>query len=425
MRVHLAYGRDGLDVELPDPSLVLMPERVPALADPGAAVRQALRAPIASPPLRDLVRPGQTAAVVFSDLTRPVPNDVLLRPLLAELEEAGVRREDIILINALGMHRRNTSDELEGMLGVEFARRYRVVQHDPLDVSRLEFVCTTERGTRVEIDSAYLRADVRVLTGFIEPHVFAGYSGGGKAVLPGIANADAITANHSGPMLAHPQATWCSAQGNPVFEEIREAALATRPTMLLNVTLNERKEVTGVFAGELAAAHDAGIAFAQRVYVRRIPHAFDIAVSTNLGYPSDLNLYQSYKGVSVAALGVRDGGAVILAAECCDGLGLPHFRDLLSMRDSPQGLLAMVEAPSFRHFDQWGVQIGAIPLARVEGHLYSSLPEEDARLAKMVPCADVGATVAALAERYRREDGGREPSVLVLPFGQLTVPLVG
>ncbi len=424
MKVHLAYGRDGLDVELPDSAHVLLPERVPAVADPSAAVRQALRAPIGSPPLPDIVRRGQTAAIIFSDITRPTPNHLLLPPLLAELEESGVRREDITLINSLGMHRQNTPDEIDRLLGNEIAGGYRVVQHDPQDATQLTHLYTTERGVRIDVNSHYMRADVRILTGFIEPHVFAGYSGGGKAVLPGIAGAEAIMANHSGPMLSHVGATWCSTDGNPVFRGIREAALRTKPTLVLNVTLNERKEITAVFAGELEAAHDAGIAFAEKAYVRPIPHEYDIAVSTNLGYPSDLNLYQSYKGVSVAALGVRDGGAVVLAAECSDGLGLPHFRELLSKRGSTRELLAMVEDPSFRHVDQWGVQIGATPLSRVAGYLYSSLPPEDVRLAQMTPSANIEATVASLTERFRRTHGGREPSVLVLPYGQLTVPRV-
>ncbi len=435
MNVHLAYGHDGLDVDLPDDAHVLLPERLPALADPAAAIRQALRQPIDCPALQDLVRPGDRAAVVFSDITRPVPNHILLPPLLAELEEAGLKREDITLINALGMHRPNTPQELERMLGRQLLASYRVVQHDAHDPSQLTYVFTTDRGARVEVNAHYMAAQVRILTGFVEPHIFAGYSGGGKAVLPGIAGADIVTSNHGGPMIAHPRATWCSVEGNPIFQEMRQVGLATRPTMLLNVTLNERKEVTAVFAGELAAAHDAGIAFAERAYVRPVPHQYDIAVASNLGYPSDINLYQSYKGMSVAAQALRPGGAVILAAECSDGLGLPHFRDLLAARNSPRELLEMIQDPSFRHYDQWGVQVAAMVQVRVRTYLYSALPPKETSRAHMLPCTDIAETVAALSDDCRRSsagggsafggNGGGEPRVLVLPYGQLTVPRVG
>ena len=424
MRVQLAYGRHELNVELPDHAHPLLPERLPALADPTTAIREALRQPIASPPLRELVRPGDRAAIVFSDITRPTPNHLLLPPLLAELEEAGVRRQEITLINALGMHRPNTTEELERMLGREVVEGYRVVQHDAQDPSQLTHLFSNERGARVEINSHYMGADVRILTGFVEPHIFAGYSGGSKAVLPGIAGAEIVMSNHSGPMIAHPKATWCSVEGNPIFQEMREVALATRPTLLLNVTLNERKEITAVFAGELAAAHDAGIALAERAYLRPVPHEYDIAVASNLGYPSDINLYQSYKGLSVAAQAVRPGGAVILAAECSDGLGLPHFRELLAARDSPRELLEMIEDPSFSHHDQWGVQVGAMAQARVKSYLYSSLPPEETALAHMTPCTDIGKTVTALSEVYRQANGGDDPRILVLPYGQLTVPRV-
>jgi len=259
----------------------------------------------------------------------------------------------------------------------------------------------------------------------VEPHIFAGWSGGGKAVLPAIAGAETTISNHSGPMIAHPRATWCVAAGNPIFQEIREVALATQPTFLLNVTLDQEKRITGVFAGDLLAAHDAGIDFARRVYIRPVPHEYDIAVTSQLGYPSDINLYQAMKGLSVAARAVRPGGAIILAAECADGLGLPHFCQLLEARDSPQELLEMIVEPSCRAFDQWGVQCLAMSEVKANCYLHSSLGPEDAvRRAHLKPAPDVSQTLASLIEAYRGKNGGREPRVLVLPYGQLTVPQI-
>ena len=266
-----------------------------------AAVREALSQPIGSRPLSALLRPSDTVAIVISDITRPVPNQLLLPPILETVADAGIPRQQVVIVNATGTHRVNTREELLAMVGPEVLDGYRIVQHDARDRDSLAFVTTSARGVEVLVNAEYLRADVKILTGFVEPHLFAGYSGGGKAVLPGIAGADIIMSNHGAGMLSHPKATWCETVGNPIFEEMRDVALATRPTFLVNVTLNEKKEITGVFAGEMVAAHDAGIAQAGRQALRPIPHLYDIAVTTNMGHPADINFYQAGKGASVAA----------------------------------------------------------------------------------------------------------------------------
>jgi nickel-dependent lactate racemase len=424
MKVHLPYGRQGLDIELPDHAHVLLPERLPPLPDPLVAVRQALRQPIGSPPLAELVQPEDTVAVVFSDITRPTPSHILLPAILEVLAAAGVRRENIVLVNGTGMHRPNTRQELIDMLGQVVVDGYRIVQHDARDRSQHAFFGRSERGAEIWINRDYLEARVRILTGFVEPHIFAGYSGGGKALLPGIVGAEIIMSNHGGPMLAHPKATFCQTKGNPVFEEIRQVALATRPAFLLNVTLNERKEVTGVFAGEMAQAHDAGIAFAERAYLRRVPQRYDIAVATNMGYPADINLYQSIKGMSVAAQGVKEGGAVLLVAECAEGMGQPHFAEMVTWRKSARELLEMVLAPGFAELEQWAIQCQTMVQAKADVYLHSAMSREETERAHLKHCSDVQATLVALRDRFRSRNGDREPPILVLPYGQLTVPRV-
>ncbi len=269
----------------------------------------------------------------------------------------------------------------------------------------------------------YLEAEVRILTGFVEPHLFAGYSGGGKAVLPGVSGAEIVMSNHGAGMLGHPKATWCVTEGNPIFEEMRDIALLTHPTFSVNVTLNERREITGVFAGELVAAHDAGIAQAERQYLRPIPHLFDIVVSTNMGYPADLNLYQSVKGMSVAAQAVpaSGGAAILLAAECRDGLGLAEYTELLTSEASPQALLERIHSPGFARYDQWGVQCQAMVQAKADVWLHSSMSRETTEAAHLHYCEDVSTTVQELRRRHLAEHG-REPTIVVLPHGHLTVP---
>jgi nickel-dependent lactate racemase len=424
MKVYLPYGRQGLEVELPAQAQVLLPERVAALARPEEAIRQALRQPIGSPPLAELVRPADRVAIVFSDITRPTPNHILLPAILAELPARGVPKENVALINATGMHRPNTREELIAMLGQEVVDGYRIVQHDARDRKQQTFLSKNERGAEIWINGDYMRADVRILTGFVEPHMFAGYSGGGKAVLPGIADAEIIMSNHGSPMLAHPRATWCHTEGNPVFEEARRVALATQPAFIVNVTLNERKEVTGVFAGEMIQAHDAGIAFAERAYVQPLRQRYDIMVSTNMGYPADINLYQSVKGMSVAAQAVKEGGAIVLAAECADGLGQAHYAEMLAWRKTPRELLDMVLEPGFAELEQWAIQCQTMVQVRADVYLYSSMDAEQTRRTHLKHCPDIGETVAALSEDFRRRNDGEEPSILVLPFGQLAVPRV-
>ena len=276
----------------------------------------------------------------------------------------------------------------------------------------------------VWLNREYLNADLRILTGFVEPHLFAGYSGGGKAVLPAIAGADEIMANHDARMIGHPKATWCTTDGNPIFEQMRDVALKTDPSFIVNVTLDEEKRITGVFAGELRAAHDAAIAQAARQAIRPIPHLYDIVVATNMGYPADLVLYQAVKGMSVAAQACATGGAILLVAECREGVGGPEYTELMRSEASPAALLDRFARGDHRTVhDQWQVQVQAMVQARCDVWLHSSLDRATVESAHLRYAPDVTSTLMSLIAE-KRAALGREPAVCVLPFGQLTVPRV-
>ncbi len=423
VRVHLAYGDLGLDVDLPDSTVVLEPEPFPPLPDPARAVAEALERPLGSPALRDLVRPTDSVVIVVSDVTRPVPNRTLLPPVLNVLRAAGIAHDRVAIVIGTGMHRASTPEERERILGPEIASSYEVIDHDARDKRALAYLATSARGVEVWLNRRYLEADIRIVVGFVEPHLFAGYSGGGKGIVPGIAGAGVVMSNHGADMLSHPKATWCVTDGNPVFEEQRDLALLSGPTFALQVTLGPRREVTGVFAGELVAAHDAGIAQAERQYVRDVPHRFDIVVSTNMGYPADLNLYQSVKGMSVAAQAVREGGAIVLAAECREGVGLPEYTELLTSEASPAALLERICSSSEVRYDQWQAQVQAMVQAKADVWLYSRLPRRAVEAAHLRYCEDISATVDELRRSHIAEHGA-EPSILALPHGQLTVPRV-
>jgi nickel-dependent lactate racemase len=422
MQLRLAYGRAGLEIVLPDaaPVTIIEPEFVAGLPDEETAILRALRSPTGSLPLQKLVQPSDRVAVVFSDLTRPMPNDRVLPPLLEELARAGVGDEQIVLINALGTHRPQTEAELRRMLGDRLVDRHRIVQHDAWDRQSLVEVARNRAGRPVYVHRAYMEASVRILTGFIEPHFFAGFSGGPKAVLPGIADIDAILDNHGPDMIAESKATWAVTEGNPLWEEMRDVAQSTSPSFLLNVTLNQKREITGVFAGELLQAHRAGVEFARRKAMRPVPERFDVVITSNSGYPLDLNLYQAVKGMSAAGLIVKPGGDIIVAAECWDGIpDHGEYKRLLWEAASPEELLQRVMVPGFRCHDQWEAQTQAQIQQKARVHVYADgLTDEELRRALVIPCHSIEGTV----ERIRQEKP--EATIAVLPDGPQTVPTV-
>ncbi len=421
MRVKLAYGRDGLDVELPDVGVtVVEPRHVAGLVDEQVALFESLRDPIGSPPLRERISAEDRVVVVFSDITRPTPNDRLLPPLLAELDH--VPDDQIVLINATGLHRPNTDDELRRMLGAEIVDRYRIVQHDGRDESSLVSVGRTSFGHEIALNREYMEATARILTGFIEPHFFAGFSGGPKAVLPGVAGAKLILQNHSGSMLDDPGATWGVTEGNPIWEEMLEVALLTEPAFLLNVTLNSERQITGVYAGDLRGAHQAGKTAVRETAMVPVDRRFDIVITSNSGYPLDLNLYQAVKGMSAAAQVVRRGGSIIVAAECWDGVPEHgEYRRILHMADNPRDLLAILGQESFLMIDQWQAYIQAQIQLQAEVFVKNShISDDEIRAALCKPIDRVETAVEQLVRRY-----GPGTSICVLPEGPQTIPYVG
>ena len=418
MQVELAYGRTGLRIDLPAQTEVLTSRFIAGVGDEAAALRAALQAPLGTPPLATLVKGGDKVVVVHTDITRATPNDRILPVLLAALEQAGVARADITLLNALGTHRPQTDAELREMLGSAIVDNYRCLQHDAFDDANLVYLGETSNGHPVRINRTFHQADVKILTGFIEPHFFAGFSGGPKGVLPSIAGAESVFTNHGLAMIAHPKATWGNIMGNPIWEEMREAAQLAQPTFLLNVTLNTRKEITGIFAGELLTAHAAGCTFVRDNAMVAVDEPYDIVITTNSGYPLDQNLYQCVKGMSAARQIVRKGGAIIMAGACNDGLpDHGKYAALLKQGGSPQGVLDLIAQPGFSEHDQWQVQIQAQIQLHADVYVYSDgLSDAQINGALFQPCRDIAATVAMLQSHY-----GPNCRICVLPEGPLTI----
>jgi nickel-dependent lactate racemase len=421
MRIHLAYGKTGLGITVPDKASVTVvePAFVPAAPNQAAVVADSLARPIGSPPLRERVTPTDTVAVVFSDITRPTPNALIVPAVLEELGAAGVPRDRITLFNSTGTHRLNTREELVGMLGEDVVSRYRIVQNDARASGEHVAVGTTKSGNEILIQKDFAACSFKILTGFIEPHFFAGFSGGGKAIMPGMAHLDTVMRNHNARNIDDGKATWAVLDGNPLRGEVEEAVAFVRPDFLVNVALNRDKRVTRVFSGDVVAAYRAGTEFVRKTAMVEVASPFDIVITSNSGYPLDLNLYQAVKGMSAAARITRPGGSIIAAAECWDGIpDHGSFGQLLREAKDVDDLLARIRAPGFRMDDQWEAQILALIVKKADVYVHADgLTPEQIFLAKLRPCPSIDEQVDSLLKRY-----GRHARVCVLPEGPQTVP---
>ena len=416
MKVNLAYGSGHLPIEVPDDrTTVIEPAHIDGLADEKAAVLDALQNPIGSQPLLERILPDTKICIAFTDITRATPNDRIIPWLL---EHLGGPNDNITLLNQLGTHRPNTREELETMLTPGVVANYRVLNHEPENPEALVQVGTTADGTPALLNRHIVEADLRIITGFIEPHFFAGFSGGVKGIMPGCAGLETVMSNHGAKNIGDPQATFGVTEGNPLWEELRDIALKTGPSFLLNVTLNEQRDITNVFAGDIIEAHKTGCVFVKKSAMQPVEQPFDIVVTTNSGYPLDLNLYQGVKGMSAGARVLKEGGTLILAAECREGVpdGSP-LDDLLRSAGSIEEILAMLSTPGFVRPEQWQAQIQALVQRRAEVLVCCELDDATLRACHLAPCADINAEVAKRLAKL-----GPDARVAVLPQGPLTIP---
>lgn len=418
MRLHVDYGIDGLEVELPDERVtVVEPVFRAEVPDPHARLVAALRAPIGHPALREMVRPGQTVAISVCDTTRAQPRREMLSALFEEMP--GHRPEDITILIATGTHRAVTPREIDEMFGREIAGRYRIINHDSRDPSALVRVGRTTTGVPVQMNRLWMGAEVRITTGFVEPHFFAGFSGGPKMVAPGLAGLETVLLLHDARRIAHPKAVWGVTEGNPVHDDIREIAGMVGVHFAVDVTLNRDKAITEVFAGDLFAEHRQACAAAKRDAMRRVEAPFDVVLTTNSGYPLDQNLYQAVKGMSAAAAVVKPRGTIICAAECRDGLPAQGaYGRLLASQPSPERLLEMITSPGHLEPDQWQVQIQAQIQMKARVLVKTSgLDAHAVRSAHFEPVEDLSRTV-----REALGAAGPCATLCVLPQGPQTIP---
>lgn len=413
MKITMDYGRDGLEIEVPDHAHVLQMSDAPALSDMDRRLEDALAHPIGTPALRRLARGRKNACVVISDITRPVPNATILPPILRALEEEGIAREDITILVGTGLHRPNEGDELVQLVGAEIAHSYCIVNHKAREKETLTYLGETSGGAPIWIDTLYVEADLKIATSLIEPHLMAGYSGGRKAICPGLMGVETMRVLHGPRLLSHANASEGIIEGNPFHRQALEVAQRAGVDFTLNVAMNERRQVTGIFAGDLEKAHAEGVDFVERQNGATLSEPVDLVITSSAGLPLDLTFYQAVKGLTATLPIVAEGGSVLIVARCDEGIGGPEFTELLLNTESVEQFTRQLEDPNFFVIDQWQLQELCKVMRKAKVMMYSEGIEGADRervLVDMVSSVEEGIE-RVLAER------GPQARIAVIPKG--------
>jgi nickel-dependent lactate racemase len=422
MKIKLDYGRDGLEVHVPERNLVavlgLSPS--PPHPDPRQAVLDALANPTGRPPLAELARGRRSACIVISDITRPVPNRVILPPMLETLEGAGIPREAVTILVATGTHRPNTPEELTEMVGPQIVRDYRIVNHVATDPETHRYLGETPRGVPMWVDTRFLDAELKVSIALIEPHFMAGYSGGRKSICPGVCAMETVQVWHGPRFIGHERSDSGVWEGNPVHEDSLYVARKAGLDLICDVTLDERRNIIGVFAGEVEAAWLAGVRSARKVAQAGLPQPADIVVTTTAGYPLDLTFYQAVKGMVGALPAVKEGGTVIVAARCEEGIGGKHFRDTLLETEDLEAFVAQTYEPGFFIPDQWEVHELLKAVRKAEVLMFTEgIPPETLERCFVTPIPSVEEGIRQALDRH-----GPDAKIAVIPKGPYVIPVV-
>ena len=422
MRVNMKYGRGEIGVDVPNPNLisVLASQEFPPIENPEQAILDALETPTDSPALSEMAKNRKSATIVISDITRPVPNKLILPPMLRIIEEQGVPREEIRILIATGIHRPNEGDELLEMVGSQIMENYQIVNHFSQKQETLINLGQTQNGTPVLINRLYVESDLKVISALIEPHLMAGYSGGRKAICPGLASIETMKIMHGPQILEHPKASVGILEGNPFHAEATEIALMAGVDFSLNVTINDRRQLTGVFAGDMVNAHLAGAKFAEKQTKATLPEPADVVIVSCAGYPLDTTFYQAIKGVLSAIEVVKEGGMVILVAECQEGIGSGPFTDLILKTKNLEQFVRNTYNPKNFVIDQWQLEELAKAIRKANVYFYSDkIPYEQQQKLFVNPLKSPNEGVEIALKKY-----GKDAKIVAIPDGPYTLAQV-
>ena len=415
MRVEMRYGTGTLPIEIPDKNVagVLEISESAPLSDEDSAVRQAIAQPIASAPLVEIAKGRDSACIVISDVTRPVPNKVVLPPILETLEDAGIPREKITILIATGIHRPNEGDELEQMVGRSIMDTYRIVNHFSQHPRNHDYLGSTKNGTPVYIDKTYLASDLKITTGLIEPHLMAGYSGGRKAICPGVASVETMKVMHGPELMEHPKSAVGILDGNPFHIEATEIALMAGVDFNLNVAIDKNRRITGVFGGDMVESHRVGSQFVEKNAKVTLPAPADAVVVSSAGYPLDTTFYQAIKGLLTAVEIVKQGGSILLVAACSEGIGSKPFRDLIFKTDDLSAFVQGLYNPANFVIDQWQLEELAKVARKADIYFYTDgVPSHERAKLFVHPLKSAQEGIEELLTRY-----GADVQIAVIPEG--------
>lgn len=422
MRVKLEYGKCGLEVQLPAEHIVrtLAYKDAQPLSDPRDAYLQTLQQPIGTPPLADLAVGKSSACIVICDITRPVPNELMLRPMLETLEQSGIPRDAITILIATGLHRPNEGDELVELVGSFVAENYRVENHHGKVLDEHTFLGHSPRGVPIWIDARYVRADLKITTGLIEPHLMAGYSGGRKLICPGIAALETVKVWHGPDFLEHPKADCGVLEGNPVHEENTWIGRKTGCDFIANVVIDSQRRPLKFVAGDMEAAFLAGVEFVRGVVLDTVAEPVDIVVTSCAGYPLDTTFYQAVKGLTGALPIVKEGGTIVMAASLSEGIGSPEFQQLFDENPSLDVFVERILGKDYFVMDQWQLEELAKVRRKARVKLVTDgLPSATVDRLFVESASSVEEAVAECLAEY-----GPEAKIAVIPKGPYVLAAV-
>jgi len=418
MEIKLPYGKGYLTAELPDENVlrVIHARDRKGLGNPDEEIERSLNEPIDKDPLRDLVKAGDKVAIITTDNTRACPDDVLLSHILRELKAGGVWKDDIAIIIGTGLHRKLSPEEIEEVVGKEVVRSYRVVCHDP-DGDCI-YIGETSRGIPIEVNRRVYEADFVISTGFIEPHFFAGFSGGRKLIMPGVSSRRAIYEHHSFEMIDHPKVRTGILEGNPFHEDMVEHAEAAGLDFIVNVVLNRFKEIIGVFSGDFRRAHEEGVKCDRELVEIEVEEEADIAIASNSGYPLDRDFYQAVKGMDTASAVTKEGGTVIVVSECIDGVGPKSFYEIHRGAKSPDEVYERIKKNQPIE-SQWQNQVLARLQKKNEIIAVTSLDDSTVKDFLVTPAKSVEEALNMAFEKH-----GRDAKIIVVTEGPFVMPVL-
>ncbi|RLS24768.1 MAG: nickel-dependent lactate racemase [Planctomycetota bacterium] len=422
MRIKMDYGKTGLMVDLPNDKVIgpLEIKNAIPLANQSQAISDALANPIGSKPLAEIAKGKKTACILICDITRPVPNKVILPQILKTIEEAGVPRSGITILIATGLHRPNEGEELVELVGEDIANNYRVENHHGKETSEHDYLGITPKGVPVYIDSRYIRAELKITTGLIEPHLMAGYSGGRKVICPGIAGIETVKVWHGPKFLEHPNADCGIVEGNPVHEENTYIALMSGCDFIVNVCVDGNRQITWAGAGDMIKAWEAGVSFVRQVVRVPIKEPVDIVLTSCAGYPLDITWYQAVKGLIGALPIIKKGGTIILVASLTEGLGSPEFQQVLSENPDLKAFKKRILETDYFVMDQWQLEEFAKVIEKCKVKVYSKgLEHSVLNKCHVTPIDSVEQAIAESLQEY-----GPLARIAVIPKGPYVLACV-